>query len=141
RRTGTNTGTWDILDAKDTVAQSLAQSKKRVFTAQPTAPYEVGDLWITNLSATADLMVCKTTLASGSYNSAHWVKGTKYTDDTAANNVQNNINQGKVIINANTQVTGVLTVQNDTNGIISLNGAGTKRVLIRGGSIVFQEWV
>lgn len=77
--------TWQNLDAKDTVAQALASSKRRVFTAQPFTPYDAGDLWITDTSSTGDMMVCVTSRVSGNYAANEWKKATKYTDDTKAN--------------------------------------------------------
>jgi hypothetical protein len=61
-------------------------TKRRVFTATPTTPYDVGDLWLTSLTAgTGDIRKCITALASGAYNAAHWVIASKYTDDTTVN--------------------------------------------------------
>jgi hypothetical protein len=67
-------------------AQDTADSKRRVFTAQPTTPYDIGDLWTGGPSG--DLMKCKVSRLSGVYNSADWEKAAKYTDDTVANNIQ-----------------------------------------------------
>lgn len=67
-------------------AQDTADGKRRVFTATPTVPYDVGDLWLTSLTdLTGDLKKCITAAATGAYNAAHWVVATKYTDDTTAN--------------------------------------------------------
>ena len=77
-----------LKDADALAAQNLAQQKKRVFTATPTTPYDVGDLWVQG--GTGDIMKCKTALASGSYNAAHWEKASKYTDDTTANQAVSN---------------------------------------------------
>ncbi len=77
-----------LKDADAIAAQNLAQQKKRVFTATPTTPYDVGDLWVQG--GTGDIMKCKTALASGSYNAAHWEKASKYTDDTTANQAISN---------------------------------------------------
>lgn len=68
-------------------AQDTADGKRRVFTAQPTAPYNVGDLW--SQGTAGDLMKCKTERLTGLYNSADWEKASKYTDDTAANEAYN----------------------------------------------------
>lgn len=91
---------WQNLDAKDTVAQAIAQSKRRVFTTQPTTPYDSGDLWVTDLTSSGDMKVCKVSRATGSYIASDWIKATKYTDDTVANqaiqnakNAQNSANQ------------------------------------------------
>ena len=65
-------------------AQDTADKKRRVFTATPTAPYDVGDLWAQG--ASGELMRCKTAKTSKqSYAAADWEKASKYTDDTKAN--------------------------------------------------------
>jgi hypothetical protein len=97
-----NTGVSNAATAQSTAntavsnastAQSTANSKRRVFTSQPTIPYDIGDLWITSATAgQGDLYNCTTARANGSYTASDWVKATKYTDDTTANNVQGNLN-------------------------------------------------
>lgn len=62
-------------------ALDLARTKRRIFTAQPTTPYEVGDLWVQG--ASGDIMSCKTSRASGAFTSSDWVKSSKYTDNSA----------------------------------------------------------
>ena len=52
-------------------AQDTADSKRRVFVAQPTTPYDVGDLWDNN-GAVYRSTVTKTSGAS--FSSADWVK-------------------------------------------------------------------
>ena len=66
-------------EAKDT-----ADSKRRVFTATPYPPYDVGDLWVGN--DTSDLMRCQRSRQSGSYDASDWIKAVKYTDDSELNN-------------------------------------------------------
>lgn len=74
-----------LADAKK--AQDTADNKRRVFTAQPVPPYDTGDLWVQG--ANGDIMRCQTARAKGaSYNASDWVKASKYTDDTAVNNLQ-----------------------------------------------------
>lgn len=64
-------------------AQDTADSKRRVFIAQPTPPYDVGDLWMQG--ANGDIMTCTTAKASsGTYAAADWAKLNAYTDDTRA---------------------------------------------------------
>ena len=75
---------WENLDAKDTVAQALAQTKRRVFTVEPTTPYDAGDLWLTDITVGGDLMVCKVSRATGKFVKEDWSIATKYTDDTKA---------------------------------------------------------
>lgn len=62
-------------------AQDTADHKRRVFTAQPTTPYDVGDLWC--VGANGDILTCTTARSSGNYTASDWSKLNKYTDDTA----------------------------------------------------------
>lgn len=68
-------------------AQSTADGKIRCFSAQPYPPYEVGDLWVQGNSG--DILCCQYDRKSGSYVASDWVRASKYTDDTAANNAYN----------------------------------------------------
>ena len=68
-------------------AQSTADGKIRCFSAQPYPPYEVGDLWVQGNSG--DILCCQYERKSGSYVASDWVRASKYTDDTAANNAYN----------------------------------------------------
>ena len=68
-------------------AQSTADGKVRCFSAQPYPPYEVGDLWVQGNSG--DILCCQYDRKSGSYVASDWVRASKYTDDTAANNAYN----------------------------------------------------
>lgn len=62
-------------------AYALAGTKKRVFTAQPTPPYEVGDLWVQG--SLGDILVCVVARSTGSFSQSDWAKASKYTDDSA----------------------------------------------------------
>jgi hypothetical protein len=64
-------------------ALALAKTKRRIFTATPTTPYEVGDLWVQG--ATGGILNCKTTRSTGSFSSGDWEVASKYTDDSALN--------------------------------------------------------
>lgn len=74
-------------------AQDTADGKRRVFVTQPidADEYDVGDLWVNATYSSTysnDLLRCKTHKDAGApFNIAHWDKASKYTDDTAANNV------------------------------------------------------
>lgn len=69
-------------------AKDTADSKRRVFVVQPTTPYDVGDLWIKN----EELYRCQTTKASSeTFEENDWIIATKYTDDTKANQVGENL--------------------------------------------------
>lgn len=69
-------------------AKDTADSKRRVFVVQPTTPYDVGDLWIKD----EELYRCQTTKASSEmFEENDWIIATKYTDDTKANQVGENL--------------------------------------------------
>ena len=78
----------DITSAANaaSAAQDTADNKRRVFTTQPTPPYDKGDMWVQGESG--DIKVCVTAKASGSYAAGDWALASKYTDDTAVNNLQ-----------------------------------------------------
>ena len=70
-------------------ALDLADDKRRVFVTTPTAPYDIGDLWI---MGDGELMRARTARKeSESYVEIDWIKATKYTDDTKANAVENQL--------------------------------------------------
>lgn len=69
-------------------AQDTADKKRQVFVEQPIPPYDVGDLWIRN----EELYRCQTTKGSGeTFEENDWIIATKYTDDTVANQVGENL--------------------------------------------------
>ena len=87
RWSGTN---WiKLTDSDAETAKALANTKAKIFTTTPTPPYNKGDLWAQGTSG--DIMRCNTTRTSGSYVASDWAKASKYTDDTQANNVLNNL--------------------------------------------------
>ena len=61
-------------------------TKRQIFVSQPAPPYAVGDLWVQGSSG--DILRCSQARTSGSYNANDWVKASKYTDDTAVENLQ-----------------------------------------------------
>lgn len=81
--------TADNAATKASNAKTTADSKAKVFTAQPTPPYQVGDLWVQGTSGV--IMRCKTARASGSYTASDWERADKYTDDTKANAVDTKV--------------------------------------------------
>ncbi len=69
-------------------AKDTADSKRRVFVVQPITPYDVGDLWIKN----EELYRCQTTKSKDeTFEENDWIIATKYTDDTKANQVGENL--------------------------------------------------
>ena len=89
-----NNWVWvEITDNELSAVQALATSKAKVFVVQPTAPYNIGDLWLKDNK----LYKCKTAKdASGSYSLSDWELATDYTNDDLANQVQTNLNNLQV---------------------------------------------
>lgn len=73
-------------------AQETADGKMKVFSTQPTPPYQIGDIWV-NATYPSDgstykneVLRCQTKKAAGSlFAIGDWIKASKYTDDTVAN--------------------------------------------------------
>ena len=73
-------------------AQETADGKMKVFSTQPTPPYQVGDIWV-NATYPSDgstykneVLRCQKDKAAGSqFVIGDWIKASKYTDDTVAN--------------------------------------------------------
>lgn len=59
-------------------ALTLAKTKRRIFTATPVTPYEIGDLWVKG--ASGGIYVCTKTRESGSFTSSDWGVASNYTD-------------------------------------------------------------
>lgn len=69
-------------------AQDTADGKRRVFVVTPQPPYDIGDLWTNG----TDILTCAVARAQGSvYVSSDWQKLNKYTDDSFAQQVQDNL--------------------------------------------------
>lgn len=132
-----NTFKWQAIQDSDintalanaAAAQDTADGKRRVFYTTPSPPYDVGDLW--SQGSDGDIMICKTPRASGSYVSSDWVKASKYTDDSAVEDLDHSLDKqgvfdrltnygevkgiflksdGQLYINASYLMTGILKV-------------------------------
>ncbi len=69
-------------------AKDTADSKRRVFVVSPSPPYDCGDLWIKD----EELYRCQTTKSKDeTFEENDWIIATKYTDDTKANQVGENL--------------------------------------------------
>jgi len=94
KRYNSSTNIWELIEDQKaidaynnaSVAQDTADGKRRVFVAQPVPPYDIGDLWTQGISG--DLMRCTVAKLSGTYTITDWILATKYTDDTIANQAQ-----------------------------------------------------
>lgn len=69
-------------------ASDTADSKRRVFTSQPTPPYDNGDLWINN----QEIYICQISKGSSeSFSANDFINNLKYTDDTLATQIGNQL--------------------------------------------------
>ena len=95
-----NTYKWTIITDTDIAkalsdaskAQETADGKMKVFSTQPTTPYQVGDIWVNATYPTDgstyknEVLRCQTAKGAGSqFAIGDWIKASKYTDDTVAN--------------------------------------------------------
>ncbi len=102
---------WQVLQDSEVAqalalandALALARTKRRIFTATPYTPYEVGDLWVQGTSG--DIMRCKTTRATGSYTASDWEKASNYTSDAALTAFING-NFATIVTELTTQIDG-----------------------------------
>lgn len=107
-----------LADAK--AAHDTADGKRRVFTVQPTPPYDVGDLWAAG--ASGDIKRCRIAKTSEqSYAASDWELASKYTDDTTANQVKDDLTD---TINStesalNTQINEVSKKTDSTNSALN----------------------
>ena len=98
--------TTALADAKK--AKDTADGKRRVFVDQPTPPYDVGDMWAQGESG--DLMRCATAKAAGAnYSESDWVKASKYTDDTTANQALTIAQKSEIYTGSNPPSTPITT--------------------------------
>ena len=73
-------------------AQDTADSKRRVFVATPSPPYDVGDIWIKD---DKDLYRCRAKRSEGIFNVVDWILATDYSNDDYAKNVEAVLDQFK----------------------------------------------
>lgn len=102
-----NGSTWDDFtgDVPESVWNEI-NGKAQIFTDTPKTPYNKGDLWF--VGSSGDILTCVTARKeSEQYNSNDWTKQNKYTDDTAANGVkQDLLNLSNVLGYNGTKITG-----------------------------------
>jgi hypothetical protein len=143
--------TTNTINANAMVVGSMRQ----VFTATPTTPYAIGDLW--SAGSSGDLKRCIVTRATGAYNAADWDLASKYTDDsntttiigntvttgfvnalniTALGTVTAGTLQGLTI---QTAASGARVTMTGSNNYISIYDASRERIRISGNSIYFYN--
>ena len=123
-----NTYKWTIITDTDIAkalsdaskAQETADGKMKVFSTQPTPPYQLGDIWV-NATYPSDgstykneVLRCQTQKAAGSsFAIGDWIKASKYTDDTVANAAKKAAEEAKRA--ADTAQTNVTNLRNTVN--------------------------
>ena len=90
-----STYSWERVEDKDIIeslalanaAKDTADGKRRVFVATPEVPYDNGDLWVNN----GEIYICQISKVEGEYAEGDFIVATKYTDDTYAKQVGDNL--------------------------------------------------
>lgn len=121
---------WEQIQDQDTVealalanaASDTADAKRRVFMEQPSPPYDNGDLWLNN----QEIYVCQISKQEGDFADNDFIIATKYTDDTVANRVGDNLevvrgsvltiqeNQDAFKVDIETQIKTINDLQEET---------------------------
>lgn len=81
QQAGQISSTVEKVDGKNSVYKSYTSAT----TDRPTVPYSKDDLWITY---NGEIKQSKNTRLTGAFVDSDWVETTKYTDDSAVNNLQ-----------------------------------------------------
>ena len=96
-------------------AQETADGKMKVFSTQPTTPYQVGDIWVNatypsyGSTYKNEVLRCQTNKAAGSqFVIGDWIKASRYTDDTVANAAKKAAEEAqKAALTAQTNITNL----------------------------------
>ena len=119
-------------------AKDTADSKRRVFTSQPIPPYENGDLWLNN----EEIYVCQISKESEeTYSDKDFIIATKYTDDTLASQVGNELTVVKgQVTTINEKANGLeVVITENTSLINSLTGEVADEIDTRAAMIRLQQ--
>lgn len=111
----TSNGQRKSLDEFGSDISRQVESRSRVFTAQPTPPYDAGDIWVDGKV----LRRCATARASGAYVAGDWVLGVAY-DNT------------KTTIDGGLVTSGTIQVAGSASAILAgMTGYGTTPDAVR----------
>jgi phage-related protein len=126
-----STYSWVLVEDNDisealalaNASKDTADSKRRVFVSTPYTPYDNGDLWFNN----KEIYICQISKGEGeTYAANDFIIATKYTDDTLATQVGDNLEvvRGQVLsvtegvdafkIDIETQVKTINDLQEET---------------------------
>lgn len=102
-------------------AKDTADSKRRVFVTRPNPPYDNGDLWLNN----EEIYVCQVAKGEGeTYAEKDFIIATKYTDDTLATQIGEELTvvKGQVTTITENQNGLSVTITETTNLVNDLTG-------------------
>lgn len=119
-------------------AQDTADSKRRVFIAQPIPPYDNGDLWFNN----EEIYICQISKGKDEeYAYNDFIIATKYTDDTLATQVGNELTVVKgQVTTINEKANGLeVVITENTSLINSLTGEVAEEIDTRAAMIRLQQ--
>ncbi|MFV0578083.1 MAG: hypothetical protein ACK5NU_05370 [Fusobacterium ulcerans] len=125
-----------------------ANNKLAFNVKNPLKPAEITSQLLMGVTNPEDTKHQGTIFQIGEENTGTYIKLTngKIKQEVGGTDLENfvdDIGKGKFVLNANTQINGVLEVYTDSKGIITYNGVteanSTKRTVIKGGEILFQE--
>ncbi len=128
-------------------AQDTADSKRRIFVVQPIPPYDSGDIWINN----HEIYRCQISkTAEQSYAASDWINDLKYTDNTYAQAIVDELGgtatqvlSGQVVLILENYAkftdlaTGGSTVINGSN--ITTGNIDTDHVTIGNGNVLMDD--
>lgn len=118
-------------DTINSIADAAADKKCKTFTSQPVPPYNVGDIWMQ--SAQSDIMVCIHSRSAGSFFWVDWEKRNKYIDQSAVDDLDEELNSTEEIFNRLTQ-NGTIKGIYLENGELYINASFIKSgILVLGG--------
>lgn len=118
----------DITTAMSTAAaaQDTADNKRQIFVVQPTTPYSCGDLWISS----NEIFICQVERLSGNFNSNDWINNLKYTDNTYASAIVDELGGERTTILNGTVIEKtakwVKFTDLETGGSTIINGSNIK---------------
>lgn len=119
-------------------AQDTADSKRRIFIEAPTPPYDNGDLWIND----EEIYVCQISKGTEeTFDNKDFIIATKYTDDTLATQVGNELTvvQGQVTT-INEKANGLdITITENASMINSLTQEVVEEIAERKAIIRLQQ--
>lgn len=119
-------------------AKDTADNKRRIFTSTPIPPYDNGDLWFNN----EEIYICQISKAEGeTYASGDFIIATKYTDDTVATQVGNELTVVKgQVTTINEKANGLeVVITENTSLINSLTGEVADEIDTRAAMIRLQQ--